>query len=207
MSEATTLIDVDATRALERPPLDLHRLFGNDRPVELEIGCGKGRFITSSAAARPEFNFLGIERSKKFFSRTADLVRRLGLTNIRLMTTDGGAVVRHFLPDRCLAAMHIYYPDPWPKRKHIRRRLLQTEFLSQVVRVLVPGGKLFFQTDVQSYYETGLEALKATPGLELLAAGEIPPEDTASESAGTHWEHKSRKLGLSAYRLVAHRTA
>jgi tRNA (guanine-N7-)-methyltransferase len=196
---------LDAARALERPPLDLARLFGNDRPAELEIGTGKGRFLTGAAAARPEVNFLGIERSRKFFKRTADAVASAGLTNVRLLCVEASAVVRNFLPDACLAAVHVYYPDPWPKRKHAGRRIFQPEFPAQVARVLVPGGRLYFQTDVRSYAVVVRELLAGQTALQVIEDAEIPCDRTDVDTAGTHWENKSRRLGLSAYRIVAAR--
>lgn len=196
---------LDAFAALRDGPPDFAALFGNAGPVELEIGCGKGRFICRSALTRPHVNFLGVERAMKFFRRTAGAVAAAGVSNVRLLSVDAGVVVRKFLLPAAVAAVHLYYSDPWPKRRHARRRVVSGDFPAALARILRPGGHFNFQTDVDWYFRDVLALLAATPELEVVRSGEVPRDADPSATPGTHWEVKSRKAGLSAWRIEARR--
>jgi tRNA (guanine-N7-)-methyltransferase len=204
---AEELERLDAFAALDEGPLDPTALFGNSRPVELEIGTGKGRFLAQNAAARPETNFLGIERSRKFFRRTAGAVVAAGATNVRLLSVDAALIVRTRLRPASIAAVHIYYPDPWPKRRHARRRIFAADFPAALARILVPGGMLYFQTDVDWYFRSTAEQFGVAPEFEIVFAGEAGSTPDGPATPGTHWEVKSRKAGARAYRIEARRRA
>src|SRR5215210_6696086 len=105
-------------------PLVWLDVFGNDHPVELEIGMGKGTFLTEQAKARPDVNFFGIEWANWFFRYASDRLRRNGCTNARTIRAEAGFFLNEFVQDDSLSVMHIYFPDPWPKAKHHRRRLV-----------------------------------------------------------------------------------
>ena len=134
-------------------PLDWKVLFGNDHPVELEIGMGKGTFITEQAKARPEVNFFGIEWARWFWRSASDRLRRNGCLNARTVRAEAGFFLAEFVPEASLSVLHIYFPDPWPKSRHHKRRLIQPKFMPLVERVLRRGGRLQVVTDHKDYFE------------------------------------------------------
>jgi len=180
---------------------------GNDRPIELEIGCGKGGFLLVQAKAHPERNYVGIEWANKFYKFAADRMARWGLSNVRILRTDAKHFVMHRLPLACLAALHVYHPDPWPKKRHHKRRLFTAEFVEAVVRVLAPGGRLAVQTDHAEYFEqirdvTNHRELESTP-FERECATAITAEDGCA--SGTNFEIKYLREGRTIYRLAFRR--
>jgi tRNA (guanine-N7-)-methyltransferase len=180
---------------------DPARAFGRDAPFELEIGSGKGGFLLRRAKERPDIDLLGIEYANKFFKYAADRMARWGVPNVRMMRTDARNFVIHHLPARCLTALHIYHPDPWPKKRHHKRRLFQPDFVAAAVRALCPAGRLAIQTDHADYYAWITEMLSAAEGLE-------PTDyDDASfgiieDSAQTNFEIKYRREGREIHRLA-----
>jgi tRNA (guanine-N7-)-methyltransferase len=134
-------------------PFDFVSLYGNRRPVELEIGIGKGRFLLEQAALRPEVNFLGVEWSLKYLRLAKERARRRGLGNVRLFRGDARHVLQALVPDQSVARVHVYCPDPWPKKRHRKRRLFTPSTIVHLERVLVPGGYLDLSTDVREYFE------------------------------------------------------
>src|SRR5580704_14207351 len=127
--------------ALPKPIL-WHELFGNPHPVELEIGMGKGTFLTEQAKARPEVNFLGIEYARWFWRYASDRLRRSGCLNARTIRGEASFLLREFISDGAISVVHIYFPDPWPKKRHHKRRLIQGPFVKELERVLAIGGRL-----------------------------------------------------------------
>lgn len=117
------------------------------RPLEIEIGCGKGTFLVGQAPASPGVNFLGIEWAREYYLYAADRVRRHGLANVRMLHGDATVFLKWRCPDAIVSVIHLYFSDPWPKRKHHKNRVVQDEFLAQVWRVLVPGGEVRVVTD------------------------------------------------------------
>ena len=185
-------------------PVDFSAMFGNDNPVELEIGCGKGGFMLRTARAHPERNFLGIEWANKFCQYCADRMVRWGVTNVRMMRTDAKLFVIHRLADASLSAIHIYHPDPWPKKRHHKRRHFTPDFMSSVVRVLVPGGRLAVQTDHADYFEQMSGAILARPELEQIAFDD-PAFGTVGERTETNYEIKYLREGRQIYRMAVRR--
>jgi len=186
-------------------PWNLAELFGNDRPVELEIGSGKGTFLLARAAARPEVNLLGVEVARAYCHYAADRVRRAGLANVRLVRADAVHVVRRCLPAASLLRMHVYFPDPWPKRRHAKRRLIQPAFVAEARRVLRLGGLLLIVTDHWAYFQQIHRVVGAAAGL---AAAPMPRmADASGELVGTNFERKYISQGRAFYAVARMRYA
>jgi len=123
-----------------------------NRPFEMEIGSGKGPFLIAAAPRRPEANFLGIEWTHEFWLYSADRCRRRQLANVRLLHADATEFLQWRAPDEFVDVLHLYYSDPWPKKKHHKRRVVQHSFLAQAHRALRPGGQLRIATDHDDYW-------------------------------------------------------
>ena len=140
-------------------------LFGRDAPLEVEVGSGKGLFMATMGTACPERNFLGIEVSKKYARYSAANLAVRRLPNAKMMQGDALPVFRELLPTAGVAAVHVYFPDPWWKARHKKRRVVNERLIEDVVRVLLPGGQLHFWTDVEEYYQTSLALIEQFPAL------------------------------------------
>ncbi|HEX7831842.1 MAG TPA: tRNA (guanosine(46)-N7)-methyltransferase TrmB [Thermoanaerobaculia bacterium] len=174
--------------------LDLARLFGNDHAVILEIGSGKGRFLIATATERPDLNIIGIEKSLHYHRLIRSRVEKRHLTNIRLINHDAFLVMRDMIPDASLAEIHIYFPDPWPRKKEQKRRIIRAEVLNEIRRVLVDGGSAIYVTDHEDYYEV------AAPLIEehFRAERRIPGPD---DPPRTNYEAKYRAEGRPIYEV------
>ena len=176
--------------------LDLKKIFDNDRLVEIEIGSGKGTFIIARSKLRPDLNLLGIEYAKPYCLYTADRVRRHDLQNVRMLCCDAGALFTDCLADQSLWRVHIYFPDPWPKRKHHRRRLIQPEFISQVRRTLKIGGQLLIVTDHFGYFQQIRQVVNNAEGFAEIPR---PKAGQSGEIVGTNFERKYLSQGRLFY--------
>jgi tRNA (guanine-N7-)-methyltransferase len=184
-------------------PLDWLVLFGNDHPVELEIGMGKGTFITEQARARPEVNFFGIEWARWFWRSASDRLRRNGCLNARTVRAEAGFFLAEFVPEASLSVLHIYFPDPWPKSRHHKRRLIQPKFMPLVQRVLAPGGRLQVVTDHKDYFEQ-IEATVTGSALRVIEYNR-PGSAAEGEFVGTNFERKYRREGRPFFAIAAQR--
>jgi len=189
--------DVMLDWPLDGGRVDLASVFGNDRPVELEIGSGKGTFLLARAAARRDLNFLGIEWAGSYCHYAADRIRRAELGNVRMIHTDATHFVRRCLADESIWRVHIYFPDPWPKRKHHRRRSLQLGFALQLRRVLATGGQLLIVTDHMDYFTHIRRALSWVRGLMPIRFARMT--DESGEITGTNFERKYIALGRAFF--------
>lgn len=146
-------IDVSAV-LLPRPvaPLDWRDVFQNDHPVELEVGSGKGLFLASEALANPARNYLGIEIARKYARKCAERLVKHAVPNARVISDDAKRLIRECIADSSLDAIHVYFPDPWWKKRHKKRRVFSHEFVAAAARVLKPGGRLAIATDVEEYF-------------------------------------------------------
>ena len=142
-----TLDDLDGA-------LDWSEFYENDHPVELDVGCGRGLFLVNSATAHPETNYCGIEIDYREGRRTARRLKKRTMANARVLGGDARVTLEKLVKPRSVAAVHVYFPDPWWKRKHRRRRIFTDEFLELVARVLVPEGELHSWSDVGEYFQT-----------------------------------------------------
>ena len=192
-------LDVDA---LARP-LNWSDLFGNDHPVELEIGMGKGTFLTEQAKARPETNFFGIEWARWFWRYASDRLRRNGCTNARTVRAEANYFLTEFVPADSISVLHIYFPDPWPKARHHKRRLIQEKFVPVMHRVLAPGGRVQIVTDHKGYWEENVEpVIRAASGFEVVDYNR-PGSAGAGEFVGTNFERKYAREGRPFYAIAA----
>jgi len=187
-------------------PLDLRVVFGNDNPVELEVGVGKGRFVLLAAAARPGINFLGLEYARRYYTRAVERVGKRGLTNVRLVLGEASAFVAARLADGSLAGCHVYFPDPWPKKRHHKRRFLRPDNLDQLARVLQAGALLRVVTDHPGYAEAIREVLAGRPDFAEAAADpalwELPGMGDYTRLGITNFEIKYRREGRPFHRFV-----
>ena len=183
-------------------PLDWAALYGNANPVELEIGMGKGTFLTEQARARPETNFFGIEWARWFWRYASDRMRRHNCTNARTVRAEASFFLTEFVPDASLAVLHIYFPDPWPKARHHKRRLIQPKFMPVVERVLKPGGRLQIVTDHQGYFEENMEPAVKGSNLQIVDYNR-PGSAGEGEFVGTNFERKYRREGRPFYAIAA----
>jgi len=167
-------------------PLDLALLFGRQAPVELEIGVGKARFLLAAAAAHQDRSYLGIELQHDYTRIAETKIAALGLTNVRLFSLDGKELVKRRLLPGSLAALHVYFPDPWPKKRHHKRRLVDAAFAASAARALAPGGRLYAASDHPDYGPLILETFDAEPALRRLSA-----EETGDWRTGTDYERKA----------------
>jgi tRNA (guanine-N7-)-methyltransferase len=180
-------------------PWDAAALFGREAPLEIEVGSGKGLFLRAAAGARPEVDFLGIEVARKYAAFAAAGAAKSGLRNVVVVEGDALRIFQESVPDASVAAVHVYFPDPWWKARHKKRRVMRDSFLRDVERVLQPGGSLHFWTDVEEYFETTLELIAA--GTTLL--GPLPVPETPAEhdmAYRTHFERRVRMAGEPVYR-------
>jgi tRNA (guanine-N7-)-methyltransferase len=171
--------------------LDFASIFGNDHPVALEVGSGKGRFLVASASARPEVNFVGIEKSLHYYRVIRTRLQRHALPNARIVNYDAFEVVRRMVPDASLSEVHIYFPDPWPRPRERKRRMIRDEVMTELVRVMRPEAKGIYVTDHQEYFEKAIEVLRGFFDAEVADAYASPPR--------TNYEAKYREAGRPIY--------
>jgi tRNA (guanine-N7-)-methyltransferase len=180
-------------------PWQAEALFANAAPLEVEIGSGKGLFLSTAAAAHPEHNFLGIEVARKYAESAAARLARVQATNAVIVAGDGLRLFHECLPSDSVAAVHVYFPDPWWKKRHRKRRVMNPAFIADIERVLVPGGALHFWTDVQEYFETTLELMRElSPLVGPLPVAEQSPQHDLDYR--THFERRMRLSGLPVFR-------
>ncbi len=180
-------------------PWNAAALFGRQAAVEVEIGSGKGLFLRGAAAARPEVDFLGIEIARRYAEFTAAALRKANLSNALVVQGDALRVFHELLPDQSLAAVHIYFPDPWWKKRHKKRRVMRESLLADIHRALQPGGALHFWTDVEEYFRSSLELLAAHTRLEgPLEVAETPAEHDMAYR--THFERRVRLASEPVFR-------
>jgi tRNA (guanine-N7-)-methyltransferase len=157
-TSAPTLL-YELTSILER--LDLANLFPVAQPVQVELGCGDASFLAEYARQNPQINFLGVERLLGRLRKVDRKGRRLGLTNLGGVRIESSYLLEFLLPQNSIHALHIYFPDPWPKKKHRHFRLINERFTTLAWQVLVPGGTVYLRTDDQDYFQQMTEVFGA----------------------------------------------
>jgi tRNA (guanine-N7-)-methyltransferase len=174
--------------------------------MELEVGSGKGLFLSRAAEALPQHNFIGIELARKYAAYCAARLARRHLTNAAVIHGDASRFVRHWLAANSLAAVHIYFPDPWWKKRHRKRRLMNETFLVDLERIVQPGGAVHFWTDVEDYFRQTLELFAR---LTRFSAPVDPGQQPAQHDLDyrTHFERRTRLAGQTVYRAILHKPA
>ncbi len=177
-------------------PLGLETLLPGDGPWEVELGFGKGRYLLRRAQEAPERRFLGIEVVSKYYRMLRDRGRRHGAENLLLIRGEALYLLSACLPRGFASAVHVYFPDPWPKSRHHKRRLFDPETVDLVLGALRPGGELFFATDFLDYGELVAKILADFPGLSIERRAEPWPD-----GARTNYEAKFITAGRPILRL------
>ena len=180
-------------------PWDPQVLFGRRASLEVEVGSGKGLFLRIAAARRPDVDFLGVEIAAKYARFAAAALAKRGLSNAVVVIGDATRLFGELLAEESLAAVHVYFPDPWWKKRHKKRRVMRESFIRDVARTLARGGLLHFWSDVEVYFHESLELLADRADLEgPLEVPEATPEHDMDYR--THFERRMRLGGEPVYR-------
>ena len=189
----------------DQGPIDLHAWFDAgrvDRSLELEVGSGKGTFLIQVASQKPQISYIGLEYAKAYWRYAADRCRRRGLENVRLVRAEADCFIRNYVCDGCFRQVHIYFPDPWPKKRHHKRRLITVPYLHQLHRTLESEGLVRIATDHAEYFDwIGQQAAAVSQRFERLPFSR-PGSAGEGELAGTNFERKYRRDGRPLYGLV-----
>jgi tRNA (guanine-N7-)-methyltransferase len=180
-------------------PWDAASLFQREAPLVVEVGSGKGLFMRSAPVLEPAMNFLGIEIVEKYAKYSAAGLVKRNLSNAVMVAGDAMRIFNELLPDNSLEAVHVYFPDPWWKKRHRKRRVMNEGFLKNVERTLLPGRSLHFWTDVDEYFLSTLELIKAVTTLvgPLEVQEKSPKHDLDYR---THFERRMRQHEEAVYR-------
>lgn len=200
-SSGSRLAEVVVDPPLDDAEIDPMAWFETLGPLEIEIGCGKGGFLLSRARNHPEIRLLGIEWASKYYRHCADRMARWRLTNVRVMRADAKDLFIRNLPRDCVSVLHLYHPDPWPKKRHHKRRLVAPAFIDAVVRVLTPGGHWLIQSDHAEYFGSIREQLDDRAEFSEVAWDELP-FDRPDDWQGTNFEIKYRRDGRDIHRVA-----
>lgn len=181
-------------------------LFARDAPLEIEVGSGKGLFLVSASGQRPQHNFLGCEIAQKYARLAAARLARAGRDNAVMLQGDALQLFRERLPEACAIAVHAYFPDPWWKQRHRKRRVMKPTFLADVERVLQPDGSFHFWTDVEEYFVTTVALIAEVTGLRgPLEVAERPA--IHDMDFHTHFERRMRLHDQPVFRAEFRRPA
>ena len=182
--------------------IDFVRIFGRNGPVHIEIGSGKGTFLLNQARVHPGNNFLGIEWARKYYRYAVDRIGRWDLKNVRIIRTDAAIFITEFIDDNSVDCFHIYFPDPWPKKRHHKRRFLCPTNLEQLIRCLKNQGKLRIATDHAEYFQQ-IQNVIAQTSDKLEEIDFLPTAGAETgEWVGTNFERKYIKDNRPIYTLA-----
>ena len=180
-------------------PIVWAELFGNNHPVEIEVGFGKGLYLVNVGTRRPDRNFFGIEIIRKYQMYATNRIAVRKLANVKTCCADAKKVFRESVTSGTVAAVHVYFPDPWWKNRHKKRLLFTADFALEVLRILQPDGVLYFVSDVPEYFEMVTETLA-----QVTAFHKLPPPDESAPQHDmdylTNFERKFRKVGKPIHR-------
>jgi tRNA (guanine-N7-)-methyltransferase len=176
--------------------IDLAKLFPGDQPLEVELGCGDSSFLVEYARRQAGHNFIGVERLLGRIRKLDRKGRRAGLTNLRGVRIESSYFLEYLLPPHSAVALHIYFPDPWPKRKHRRHRLINERFPALARQALTPGGTVYLRTDDANYFEQMTSVFATDPAFRLV--------ETPGELSGllTDFEKDFQARGIKSLRAA-----
>ena len=177
--------------------LDFRQLFTRTAPVEIDLGCGDGAYLTALARENPDRNFLGIERRPGRVRAVCRKAAELNLSNVRILRVETTYAVAHLISERTVSAFHLLFPDPWPKRRHRRRRIVTGEFVATIRRALVPEGLLHVATDHAEYF--GEIARLTSPRFTVVNSTRSFPKST--------FERRFAARGATVHRLLLRKTS
>lgn len=192
-----SLREKNLVERLERDPperISFTSIFGNDHPVEVEVGFGTGKFLLAHGAKFPDRNLLGLEITHKMVDHAANQLFKAGLSNVRIIHCDGRIVLKYLVPQNSVERVHLYFPDPWVKKRHIKRRVANRLFLETVYGALKPGGCLNLFTDHSDYFDYFMDQWRE--------AGLFKAEGEAGHYAPTPYEQKWVREGRAIFRIV-----
>jgi tRNA (guanine-N7-)-methyltransferase len=192
LSEAAQRVEFVPADFFQRIPMEA--LFAREAPLEVDIGCGEGAFIAAMAERHPERNFLGIERLLGRVNTVCRIAAHRRLTNVRVMRVESSYVVEHLLAPGSVSVAHVLFPDPWPKRYHHPRRLIQEAFMKSLHGLLGPGGELRAKTDDLPYFQWMEKVFAKAEGFERIDWPE------AADAPVTNFERRFLNKGLPIYR-------
>ncbi len=182
--------------------IDFARIFGRSGPVHIEIGAGKATFLLNQARVQPGTNFLGIEWANKYYRHAVDRIGRWALTNVRIIRAEAAAFLADFVPQGSVECFHIYFPDPWPKKRHHKRRLVCNANLEQFLRCLKPGGVIKIATDHSEYFEQ-IQSVLGRQENKIEEIDFLPTVGaTEGEWVGTNFERKYVKEQRPIYTIA-----
>ena len=200
MSAPRTPVDTAPfTIAMPSAPVDWVEVFGNTQSVEIEVGSGKGLFLINAAEKNPDRNFLGIEMAKKYAKEAAQKVAKRGFPNIKILPDDARRFLALYVPAASVRAVHIYFPDPWWKKRHRKRRVFCDPFVVDVARILQPGGDFHIVTDVDEYFGVMQSLMSEHPEFTPQPTPEPSPAEHDTDYL-TNFERKYRIEGRPIYR-------
>ncbi len=173
--------------------IDFVRVFGRTGPVHVEIGCGKATFLLNEARAHCHWNFVGIEKAGRYYRHSVDRIGRWGLSNVRIVGAEASQFLADSVPDNSVDCFHIYFPDPWPKRRHHKRRFFCAANVEHLIRCLKPGGDIRIATDYVEYFDQ-IRAVLKIYGTRLEQVDFAPTAGAdEGEWVGTNFERKYLK--------------
>lgn len=179
--------------------LDPRNLFTVDQPMELEVGFGKGAFLIEAVPAHPERNYLGIEIDRALALYVATRIAKRKLPNVKVASGDAGRLLSQNLPDASLDAIHVYFPDPWWKKRHRKRRVFNESFALHAARVIRPGGMFHIATDVAEYFQVMLTVVAGRPEFQAVKV-DMEEQVLDTTQPATNFEKKARIEGRPVWR-------
>lgn len=181
--------------------LNLEKLFGNNNPCTLEIGFGKGTSLIQMALNTLDINFIGVEVYTAGIAQVLREIEAHKLKNIKLVNFDAVEFIECAIAHQSLNKVQIFFPDPWPKKKHFKRRIIQDKFIDMLTQKLIPGGILHFATDWRPYAEHALEVLNNSPSLVNLSVNHTYYTEKTDRTE-THFERRGKNLGFAIWELI-----